>query len=169
MKDIILFRGINCGVSEYANILSDMIYKDNIYGSEIPDFNQYDPEFDVFISSSLGESLKSTKTSGLFRKPYDSIHFEEFDKNLRYIFAISMKDTIFTTYRYIDGGYNTIVDAINNVKDFDIETCKDISKWEETAIIKLRVGDGICFRPWLWHSMSNSLLQIFYVESDNGC
>jgi len=168
MKDIILFRSINCGVKDYASIISDMIYKDNIYGSEIPDFNQYDSDFDKFISTSLGEDLRSTKNSGLFRKPYGDIHFEMFDHNLKYIFALVMSDMDFKTYKYIDGGYNSAIDMDNNIESFDMESCKDISKWEETAIIKLKAGDGICFRPWLWHSMSESLLQIFYVEDNNG-
>jgi len=165
MKDVILFKNIRPDVATLSDTLSSMIYKDQEYGQELLDFNQYDESFNEFISVALGEQLKITEQSGLFRKPFENIiHFEGFNNETRYIFALAYEDIKISFWKHKElNVYNVF--GVDNLQEFIHNNCADVNKWEEVGMMKLSCGDAVCFRPWLWHSFSeNKLVQIFYIE-----
>jgi hypothetical protein len=168
IKNVILFRGIRKDITQFTDALLGMTFKEMLYGEELVDFNQYDPSFDGVISESLGEKLKSTESSGLFRKPYEVIHFENFYEKSRYVFMLAYEDCFFKTYKHIETGSDSIFNIECELDKFISSNCFDTSKWSETGSIKLEAGDGICFRPWLWHSIQRKLVQVFYIEGIDG-
>jgi hypothetical protein len=135
-------------------------YVEKEFGKEIENFNLVSPDADELFTNILGTKIEVDKDSGIFRIPNNLIHFEGFDNTNEWIFAVALQDCIFNVFEHKDGSTN----ALQNYK----HNYRNLFEWDHKINYQLGRGDGILFRPWLFHSFDTGQIQIFRLkENDN--
>lgn len=145
---------------EQANHISsatlNLQYKDFEFGSEIENFNLIPPDFNELISSITGSNLRVDEDSGNFRIPKNFIHFEGFDGTDEWIFVVALQESTFNVFEHLSG----VATALQGYK----HNYMDLFQWDLTVNIVLKPGQGVLFRPWLFHSFSNGQIQLFKLR-----
>jgi hypothetical protein len=127
------------------------------FGKQIPNFNMMDEEnVDSMFSSVLNFKVEVDKKSGYFRIPYQFIHFEEFESSQDWLFIVALESSTFNLFEHKSGAKT----ALDNYK-FNY---RNLFEWDLKVNYLLDPGQGIFFRPWLFHSFCNGLIQIFRVK-----
>lgn len=135
-------------------------YTDKEFGKEIENFNLVSPDADQTFSDILGTSVEVDKQSGVFRIPNNLIHFEGFDSTSEWIFAVALQESIFNVFEHKSGSANALQGYTHNYRN--------LFEWDHKINYQLGRGDGILFRPWLFHSFDTGQIQIFRLkENDN--
>lgn len=145
-------------------IVSKLDFKESLYGDEIPNFNMIPEGLTSAFSDLLGQKITLNKNSGVFRKPYSPVHFENFHENSLYVAIAALEDTKFTTYRHKELKSSLVFSVKENVNEFIKENCFDKEKWEVVADINLYQGNIVFVKPWIWHGLDNKLVKVFYIE-----
>jgi hypothetical protein len=146
------------------SVVKPLNFKDSIYGHEIPEFFMIPEGIDQGFSAITNISVKLRENSGLFRIPYPTIHFENFDQKSLFIGIVALEDTVFRTHRHRETQSHAVTDIVKNLQQFIKENCFDKEKWDIIAEINLKAGGLILVKPWLWHSLEEKLVKIFYLE-----
>jgi hypothetical protein len=133
-------------------------------GLEVPNFLMVPDGIDKQFSSLVGQKINLSENSGVFRKPYTVIHFENFNKNTIFVGAIALCPTKFCTYKHKETNSFSVYSIENNLPEFVNNNCFDKTKWETIADISMNPGSLILFKPWLWHSFDQKLMNFFYLE-----
>jgi hypothetical protein len=98
--------------------------------------------------------------SGIFRKPNNLIHFESFENLNEWVFMVALQNSTLNVFEHKSGAFN----ALDNYK-FNY---RDLFQWNLQINYLLKPGQGVLFRPWLFHSFDTGLVQIFRLkEYDN--
>ena len=99
------------------------------------------------------------ENSGVFIHPAPFIHFESFTNLNQWIFIVALDRTLLNIYENING-YKTALEEhklnYRNLHDWDLIVSYDF-----------KPGQGVLFRPWLFHSFSGGLIQKFLLEEKN--
>jgi len=152
---------------ELRNTVSLLDFKPSRHGSEILNFNLISPGIDGAFSTLLNHKIILNKEmSGVFRKPNDKIHVEDFGPTTSWISLVALEDTIFKTWKHKETGATTIFEVANNPEkalEF-VNNNADIANWDIVSCINLYSGDMVLIKPWLWHSLDNKLIKVFYLE-----
>lgn len=133
-------------------------------GFEVPNFYMIPDGIDKDFSLIVGQKIKLNETSGIFRKPYTVIHFEDFKDKTLFVGAVALQQTKFCTYKHKETNSSSVKSIENNLVEFVNSNCFDKTKWNTMADISMSPGSLILFRPWLWHSFENKLMNFFYLE-----
>jgi len=144
------------------HVVRNLQYVEREYGLEIPDFQLIFPNLEPVFSRMLGEEVQiDQEKSGVFRKPIRCIHFESFENLNEWCFVIALQPTTFNIYYHLKpgGGY----------REFDAKTALDghrfnylnYFEWDYVTNILLESNQGIFFRPWIFHSMEDGIIQYF--------
>ena len=149
---------------ELFDIISKLDLKENLFGDEIKDFNMISQGIDQAFSQIIGQKITVTKDSGKFRKPYPPIHFENFTQDSVFVGIVALEDTNFKTYRHKETGFTNVFPITQDINTFIKDNCFDPEKWETIADIKLLAGTLLLVKPWVWHSLDNKLVKVFYLE-----
>lgn len=155
---------------EIPKVISSLDFVPKVYGEEIENFNAVDVSLNEIFSEILGIKITTKVDSGTFRKPYKTIHFENFSENIRFVAYIGIEQNVFKTFKHKKTGSLSVL-ALNKdlkLEDFIKSNCYDLDKWEQKTEINLDLGDLIITRPWFWQSLSNKTTQIFYLETEDG-
>lgn len=155
---------------EIPQVISSLNFVPKIYGEEIENFNAVDVTLDKTFSEILGQTVIAKKDSGVFRKPYETIHFEDFSENIRFVAYLGIEKNSFKTFTHKETNSLSVI-GLNqelNLEDFIKSNCYDLDKWEQKTEITLDLGDLIITRPWFWQSLANKTTQIFYLETEDG-
>lgn len=140
--------------SQLANTVQDLQFTANEFGEEIKNFNLLDPNFNATASEVFNTKLEAIEDiSGVFRKPELFIHFEGFDSTNEWVFAVALRPAQFNTYKHESGAENALQEYRLNYRD--------MMQWELSSGVFLQPGQGVLFRPWLFHSFDLGLIQIF--------
>ena len=154
---------------ELHKIISLLDFKPNKFGEELLNFNLISPGIEEGFSSILNQKIKLHKeTSGTFRKPNQTVHFEDFGPQTLWVGLVALEDTIFKTHKHKETGSTHIFSAAETpekAQEFINNNCTDESKWDTVAMVNLMAGDLILVKPWMWHSLDNKLIKVFYLES----
>jgi hypothetical protein len=150
--------------NELFEIISKLDFKENLYGDEIKDFNMLSQGIEEAFCQIVGQKISLTKDSGRFRKPYSPIHFENFSENSVFVGFVALEDTIFKTFRHKETGFTNVFPITEDLNTFIKDNCFDPEKWEVVADIKLLAGNLLLVKPWVWHSLDNKLVKVFYLE-----
>lgn len=150
--------------NELFEIISKLDFKENLYGDEIKDFNMISQGIEDAFSQIVGQKVSLTKDSGRFRKPYSPIHFENFSENSVFVGFVALEDTVFRTHRHKETGYTNVFPITEDLNTFIKDNCFDPEKWEVIADVKLLAGNLLLVKPWVWHSLDNKLVKVFYLE-----
>jgi hypothetical protein len=155
---------------EKANNLYEIIckldFKENLYGDEIKNFNMIPQGIETGFSNILNQKVVVSKDSGIFRKSYPPIHFENFNTNSIYVGIIALEDTKFTIYKHKNTKSTAVISITENLNEFIKENCFDKEKWDIVADINLYQSNLLLFKPWLWHGLDSKLIKVFYLERE---
>ena len=145
-------------VEKYGSAINSLKFEPKKYGMEIPDFNMIFPEIDLLWGKMLGDFISIDEDeSGVFRKPYKNIiHFEDFNSLNEWRFAVAINNNEFNTYRHKSGVQN----AIEKYEDLDYF---NPDEWERETNITMKPNDAIFYRPWVFHSFDNGLMQCYKI------
>ena len=162
MKQLIYCSNFYNDVAAISSLMLSMDFTESQYGTEIIDFHNIPPDTQERFTSILGEQFEIQPDTGIFRKPADFIHFENFYQHAAWLCIVALEDTVLSTYE--QDGIKSLFDA-RDVDTFVRENCFDKSKWEISGLVKLNKNDFIFIRPWVWHSLEeNKLVQVFLIN-----
>jgi len=139
------------------NSTNDLLFIQKDYGEEIEDFNMIIPDLDPVFSKLLANDVTVVKeTSGVFRKPNIGVHFESFSDLSEWVFIIALQKTTFNIYHHSSGAKTALEDY-----RFDYKNSDD---WNLHSTIMVEPNQGIIFKPWLFHSLDPSLVQVYRLK-----
>ena len=146
---------------QQANDLCSAIYMlphvDQEFGVEIENFNMLSPDADELFTSILGTNMQvNVDKSGIFRRPNNIIHFESFENIDEWIFAVALQTSTFNVFEHASG----VVNALHGYN----YNYKNLFEWNLQINYVLKPGQGVLFRPWLFHSFDNGQLQVFRLK-----
>ncbi len=129
------------------------------YGFEIPSFQLLEPGIEEIFSTILGDNIMLDKdTSGSIRTQFNTIHFESFESLDDWCFAVALEPTTFNTYFHLSGAQSAL-------QGYQF-SYRNLLEWDYNTNILLEPGQGIFFRPWLFHSFSNGSILYFKIKSE---
>lgn len=135
-------------------IAANLQYTQKDLGSEIENFNHVPEDIDDIFSSVLSKNVKvDVDRSGIFRYTHPFVHFEEFDSTNEWIFIVALENTMFNLFEHESGVRNALEGYQFNYQN--------MFEWNLRVNYELEPGHGAFFRPWLFHSFTKSLIQIF--------
>lgn len=139
------------------NITYDLQYSKHEFGEEIENFNMVPQDCNNMFSNILGTTIEvDEERSGIFRKPERFIHFEAFDSQNDWVFAVALQQSTFDIFEHQSGARN----ALDGYK----YSYRNLFEWDHKVNYQLDPGHGILFRPWLFHSFDCGLIQIFRLR-----
>jgi len=159
-----LIHADNFFIPEEAERLSiigkNLKYVEKEYGLEVENFNLTFPGLDDTFSKLVNEDvIVDDERSGIFRKPTNcQIHFEGFDTLNEWCFIIALERTTFNLYNHLESyGVINARSALDGYK----WNYKNMFEWDYYANILLERNQGVIFRPWLFHSLEDGLVQYY--------
>ena len=86
------------------------------------------------------------------------IHFEAFDSLNEWCFVVALERTTFNLYHHVSGAKS----ALDGYK-FNY---RNLFEWDYDVNILLQPNQGIFFRPWLFHSLENGIIQYYKILTE---
>lgn len=153
----------NYFTQEEATRLSDIVfnlkYSDYEFGKQINNFNMVADDASELFSQVLNKNITVIdELSGIFRFPKHFIHFESFTNLNEWLFVVALQNSTFNIFEHQSGAKS----ALDNYK-FNY---RNLFEWNLTVNYLLQPGQGILFRPWLFHSFDNGLIQVFRLKEN---
>lgn len=147
--------------SYLSNVTYTLQYENAEFGKEIPNFNMVPENSNQLFATILGSNFTVDEdSSGVFRIPDNLIHFESFEKNTEWIFVVALQESTFNVYEH-QSGATTALDGYQ----FNY---RNLFEWDLQINYVLKPGQGILFRPWLFHSFDSGQIQLFRLtENEN--
>ena len=146
--------------SQLQNVVANLEYKDSEFGREIPEFYLISPDANEQFSTILNTKIEVDESrSGRFRYPHLFVHFEGFDSMNEWVFAVALDNSTFNVYESLHGPQT----ALEGHK----LPYRDLFAWDLTINYLLKPGQGVLFRPWLFHSFDSGLIQTFRFTEKN--
>lgn len=142
-------------VYKLFNVVNNLPFVEKEYGFEIDNFNLIVPDLEPIFSNLLGEPITIEEDhSGVFRRPKLGIHFESFSSSSDWIFAIALEPTTFNLlFHEKTGARSALEEHRFNYKNF--------LDWNYYTNILLEPNCGLIFKPWLFHSFQEGIIQIY--------
>lgn len=136
-------------------VINNLNFVDGPYGKEIPNFQLIFPGASELFSHAIGEPLiVDERVSGVFRKPMNTqIHFESFESLDEWCFFIALERSTFNVFRHLSGADSALDEYRFNYKN--------LLEWDVDINIQLRPNQGVFFRPWLFHSCEDGIVQYY--------
>lgn len=137
-----------------SHVVGNLSYTSHDFGLEIDNFNVVIEDADEVFSKVLGRDIIVNKdSSGIFRLPEHFIHFESFDSTKEWLFVVALENSTFNIYEHKTGSQNALEGYNFNYRN--------LFEWDLTVNYILQPGQGIFFRPWLFHTFDMGLIQLF--------
>jgi hypothetical protein len=153
---------------QLATLMDTLEYKDEMFGKEIPDFYHVPKGIEngfAGIVAGLKDNISLGKKSGVFRKPFPFVHFENFNMSSLFIAIVALKTTVVKLHKHIETGYDKAFDIKENIQEFIQSECMNNEKWATKAEINLEQGDMVILQPWNFHSVESELVKVFYINN----
>lgn len=140
-----------------TNCVAGLQYVEKEFGKEIENFNLVPADANKLFSDIINTNIEVDEDiSGVFRFPKLFVHFEPFDNMNEWVFAVALQSSTFNIYENLTGPKNAL--------DGYTLGYRDMFQWDVTSNHLLQPGQGILFRPWLFHSFDTGLIQIFRLK-----
>lgn len=148
-------------IQEDARNLAAILYEHQFnptdFGEELANFNVIPENSNENFSKILNTNIEVDATrSGIFRKPNNLIHFETFNDLNEWIFMVSILPSTINIFDHISGVKSALIEHRFNYRN--------LFEWDLQVNFLLKPGQGLLFRPWLFHSFSTGLIQIFRLN-----
>lgn len=132
-------------------------YTQHEFGKQIDNFNMVPPDINEMFSTILNTKIEvNEEQSGIFRFPEIFIHFEGFDATNEWVFAVALQQSTFNVFEHKDGAVNALQSHEFNYRN--------LFEWDLKVNHVLDPGQGVLFRPWLFHSFNSGLTQTFRLK-----
>lgn len=129
------------------------------FGEYIEHFNMVSEDADEMFSKVLNTKIKIDKDrSGVFIKPVTWIHFEYFDNLNEWLFVVALSETTLNIFEHQSGAVTAL--------DGHEFSYRNLFEWDLQLNFVLKPGQGILFRPWLFHSFNGGLIQQFRLKEE---
>lgn len=145
-----------------GHVVKNLQFIETEFGKEIPEFNMVSENADELFSKVLKIPVSVIdERSGVFRFPEKGslIHFEGFDALNEWIFVVAIQNSTFNIFEHKEGSKS----ALDGYK----YNYRNLFEWDLTVNYLLQPGQGIFFRPWIFHSFDSGLIQLFRLK-ENG-
>jgi hypothetical protein len=140
-----------------SNVVWALPYQEKEFGKEIENFNMVPAGANEMFSKVLNTQVEVIeKESGVFRIPHLFIHFEPCDSALEWLFVVAIQESIFNIFEHKNGAKSAIDEVKHNYRN--------LFEWDLTVNYILHPGQGIFFRPWLFHSFNQGIIQKFRLK-----
>jgi hypothetical protein len=148
-----------------AGVVQGLNFTPKSYGWELENFNMVLTRLEPVMSRVLGERVViDQQRSGVFRRPLNNvIHFEEFDSLNEWAFVCALEKTTLNLYHHIDS--TGTVDAESAIQGYNFNYM-NLFEWELHTNILLAPSQGVFFRPWVFHSLDQGLVQYYRLKTD---
>lgn len=150
--------------SGYARTVGGLKFSEKDYGYEIENFNMILKGIEPVFSRVLGEKIQlDHKRSGLFRRPSQFIHFEEYDSLEEWCFVVALEKTTFNLWNHLKSGLGESgeIDAKSALDGWKFNY-RNLLEWNIDTTIVLEPNQGVFFRPWMFHSLDEGKLVQYY-------
>lgn len=138
-------------------ITNNLQYVDHEFGQQIEQFNMVPENANELFSNILNTKIEVDEdNSGVFRKPVTWIHFEPFDGPNEWLFFCALTETTLNIFEHQSGATTALDEYKFNYKN--------LFEWDLQIDFVLKPGQGILFRPWLFHSFNGGLIQMFKLR-----
>lgn len=142
---------------DIAAAVFNLSYQPSEFGKEIPNFNMVPQDADRLFSTTLKLPLTVLEdVSGVFRIPELFIHFENFTTINDWLFVVALQESTFNVFEHTSG-------ATTALEGHDFKY-RNLFEWNLMVNYLLKPGQGVLFRPWLFHSFDNGLIQSFRLQ-----
>lgn len=151
-------------VIKYAQVVKGLKFNLRPYGEELINFNMIGKGLEPILSKVLGEKIYIDRNrSGIFRKPGQFIHFEDYESLDEWCFVVALEKTTFNMWYHLKSGLGEMGEinarsALEGVK-FNYQ---NVLEWNLHTHVSLEPNQGIFFRPWVFHSWEQSRLVQYY-------
>ena len=153
---------------EEANKLKYLVgglrFTEKDYGYEIENFNQILSGLEPIMSRVLGEKIIiDHKRSGIFRKPKQFVHFEDFETLNEWCFVVALDRTTFNMFHHLESGVgeNGVINARSALDGWQFNY-RNFMEWNVETNVLLEENQGVFFRPWMFHSLDEGKLVQYY-------
>ena len=151
-------------VDQFSTIISQLQFELSTFGHEVKNFNHNPPEVIQTLEKIVGLELEYGDGSGVFRRPHEFIHYENFGPNSVYTAFVALEDNNFKIFQHKETNANFILEINTNIEEFIKNNCFDADKWNVVADINFKKGNLILIQPFQFHKLQNKLVQVFYIE-----
>jgi hypothetical protein len=148
-----------------AAVVLGLNFTPKSYGLELENFNMVLDRLEPVMSRVLGERVViDHKRSGVFRRPLNNvIHFEEFDSPNEWAFVCALERTTLNLYHHINSSGE--VDAETALQGYSFNYM-NLFEWNLHTNIMLEPSQGVFFRPWVFHSLDQGMIQYYRLCTD---
>lgn len=137
-----------------ANITRNLQFVEFPFGEYIENFNMVPENCSELFSTIIDNDLEVDEdNSGVISRPGFFIHFEDFKNTNEWIFVVALDQSTFNVFEHLSGAKSAL-DGIN----FNYN---NMFEWDVQVNYVLKPGQGVLYRPWLFHSFDNGLIQKF--------
>lgn len=155
------------------NLVQGLQWEIRPYGYEVPNFNLIFPDTEIFLHKVLGERVAvDVENSGVVRRPnHNAIHFEQFSSTEEWCFVVALEPTTINFWYHIDKTKEYKGDFSEIDSKNALEGChynfNNLFEWKIHTNILLEQNQCLFFRPWVFHSLEEGLIQYYKLLSDN--
>lgn len=142
------------------------------HGQEVENFNLIFPDSEQIFHKVLGERVTvDVKKSGVLRRPsHNLIHFEDFASTEEWCFMVALEPTTVNFWYHIDGSEKPGEWGTVNAKHALEGTAfnyRNLFEWKIHTNILLETNQCLFYRPWVFHSLEEGLIQYYRLLADN--
>ena len=149
----------NEAAKQIASAVFSLPYTKSEFGEEIENFNMIDPDIDEMFSAVMGKKVAvDQERSGVFRRPTLFIHFESFQSPKEWVFVVALENSTFNIFEH-QGGAKSALDGYQH-------NYRNLFEWDLTVNHLLEPGQGVFFRPWMFHTFDMGLVQTFRIREE---
>jgi hypothetical protein len=154
------------------NMVENLQFVQTSHGMEVANFNLIFPDSEQIFHKVLGERVAvDTKRSGVIRKPDNNlIHFEEFDSSEEWCFMVALENTVVNFFYHTDPSkqMGDLADANARTAFDGVDfNYRNLFEWKIHTNIYLETNQCLFFRPWVFHSLEEGLIQYYRLIADN--
>jgi hypothetical protein len=159
-------------VINLRNLAKNLPFEGKPYGYEASNFNLIFPDSEIFLYHVLGERVTvDPERSGVIRKPNNNaIHYEHFDSTEEWCFIVALEPTEINFWHHIDPQLQLGDLSKPNGYDATQEVHYDYNnlfEWKIHTNILLETNQCLFFRPWVFHSLYDGLIQYYRLIADS--
>lgn len=145
---------------ELFSVVSTLNFTIFEFGKQVEDFNLVSDDASELFSNVFKKNLTvDLDRSGTFVFPEPFVHFEQFDSLNKWMFVVAIEQSTFNTFHHQSGATSALEEYKFHYRDF--------FQWDLKTNIVLDPGQGVLFRPWLFHSFDSGIIQKFMLTEES--